>query len=1375
MKTQFYNSTKILSILILFCITTTLSSQKIESNQINKLSTEQGLSSNLIYNILQDRKGFIWVATEEGLNKFDGKNFTYFSVNSGRYSLSHNRTQTLLLAPDGNIWAGTSDGLNIYDYKSDSIIKVKTNTSPLKLVYDDITYLTSGIDKTRTWIGTYGNGVNFFNWNDHKFYTLMLPKIQNIQPPLYIVSLLEDDNNRLWIGTQHNGLYRYDFNDKKFNYYPLPDNSLFIRTIYQDSFRRIWIGTSKGCYLYNETTNHLEIINYPLGLNYNSIGIIKEDHAGRIWIGTEQFLMNFSVRSFSLNEKFQYQVFSQGESSTRLSCPSINSLFADLDNNIWVGTAWGGVNMLKGFPTKFRLYKHESDSKNTLPNSPITSICSDQKGNVYIGTMGTDKIGVCEMNLQSEVIKKLDINTKFPGLIYQSIFMDSQSNLWFGTYNNGLIKQMGKKYTQYLFDPYNPNSIPGNDIRCIFESKDHSLWVGTSTGLAVFTNNGKTVNRINIMNNKTGIRSIKESRDGIMWIGTYGAGVVTYNTTTKKVDFRPTTFVPRVVNDILIHGDEVWLSTQGEGLMVYNRRTKKGTIYNETNGLNSNYIRSLAIDKSGKIWLASSKGITKVNPLTREIENFSSQDGIQSREFSERSVANLPNGLLAFGGFIGLNIFDPLNVTKNDKCPPVIFTKLLVFNEVITPSESKNTNSPLKENITLTDKIVLNYNQSVFTIEFIGINYNANQKIQYAYFLEGSDKKWNHLGNQNSVTFRNLLPGEYTFKVKASSPDAVWSDKNIASIDIIIRPPFWKTFWAYLIYFIILSFILYFVWLFFTTRIRAANHLKIERAKRDKEEELHQEKLQFFTNISHEFRTPLTLIIGPLEKMQMDETEEEKKTHLKLMLRNAKRLLGMVNQLLDFRKTERGQMKLKVWKQDMILIISEIMLSFDELRKQKDIDFEFIHEQDTLLAWFDAEFLNKSLFNLLSNAFKFTNNSGKISVSVAVKKDLLENDEVEIIITDNGKGIQQYEIKSIFDRFYQGKEQSNMQQGSGIGLHLVKNLIELHHGTIDVESIPNVETAFKITLPIEKSAYLESELKDESEQNINYEKTEDIVNADVSETEKTDVEKFRNHNKKRILIVEDNQDIRSYIHSILGIKYAVEEAENGAIAIEMVALNNYDLIISDLMMPEMDGIEMCKRLKTSIETNHIPIIILTAKSDIENKIEGLKIGADSYITKPFHPEHLMVRVSKLIELRELLKERYSRKISLGDLNKPDPESTSPDELFLQKTISIILEKLNETDFNGDSLAYELGISRMGLHRKIKALTGQSTGEFIRNIRLKKACEFLSIPGKNISEVCYDVGFNSPSYFTTCFTEAFKMTPSEYVRNAKITNTNSDTH
>jgi len=722
---------------------------------------------------------------------------------------------------------------------------------------------------------------------------------------------------------------------------------------------------------------------------------------------------------------------------------------------------------------------------------------------------------------------------------------------------------------------------------------------------------------------------------------------------------------------------------------------------------------------------------------------------------------------MAFAGFGGINIFNPLNVTKNDKCPPVIFTKLLVFNELITPSEDRHKYSPLKENISIANTIDLKYNQSVFTIEFVGINYNANQKIQYAYFLEGSDKKWNQLGNQNSVTFRKLESGKYVFKVKASSPDAVWNDNKIASITIIVRPPWWKTFWAYLLYLIIIGATLYFVWMFLTLRIRTANHLKIERAKREKEEELHQEKLQFFTNISHEFRTPLTLIIGPLEKMHQIETEVEKKAHLKLMLRNAKRLLGMVNQLLDFRKAERGQLKLKVQNMDVVQAINEILNSFTELSIQKDIKLEFIHKEDILMAWFDVDFLNKSLYNLLSNAFKFTPNAGNIILEIKSNNDLPDNKTIEITLTDNGKGILPRDIDSIFERFYQGKEESKSQIGSGIGLHLTKSLIELHHGTIDVESIPNEKTTFRIILPIEKSAYLDSEFMDEPETTGNGLEIENFAQINNSETEKNVVIKTKINITKRILIVEDNEDIRSYVQSILSDNYVTEEAANGAIALEMVALNDYDLIITDLMMPEMDGIEMCKRLKSSIETDHIPIIMLTAKSDIENRIEGLKIGADAYITKPFHPEHLSIRVAKLVELRDLLKERYSRKISLGELHKPNTNSASPDEFFLQKTISIILEKMIESDFNGDALAYELGISRMGLHRKIKALSGQSTGEFIRNIRLKKACELLVIQGKNISEVCYDVGFNSPSYFTTCFTEVYKMTPKEYVKKMKM--------
>jgi len=1369
MKTQIKPIYKWIFLILMFLLNCSIDlfSQKSETNLINKYTTEQGLSSNAVYSILQDKKGLIWVATEEGLNKFDGKSFTVFSVNKGRYSLSHNRTQTLYLAPDGNIWTGTSNGLNIYNYKSDSIIQVTTKTSPLKLVYNDITFIASSFDKTKTWIGTYGNGVNFFDWSKERFHTLLLPKIRNVVPPKNVMSLLEDDNKRLWIGTRHNGLYRYDLQSKKLEIYDLPDNSQFIRVIYQDSYRRIWIGTSKGCYLYNETTNQLEIINYPAELKTTFIGVIKEDRNGKIWIGTELCLMNFSVRSFSLTEKFMYQVINHGESVSRLNCGSINALYADVDNNIWIGTAWGGVNMLKTTPTKFKLIRHDSEVKYSLPNSPINALCPDKHGNLFVATEGTDKIGVGLLNLQNSEFKELNINKRFPNVVYQCMYYDSHDNLWLGTYNNGLIKtnKEGTVYNQYFSDKQNLNTIPGNDIRCIFEAKDGTIWIGTSNGFAKFKSDNQQFERINLHVDMLGIRCIRETNDGTLWLGSYGEGLITYNYRTKKLNLNPVPFKVDIIYDVLIHNDNIWIATQGEGLVVFNRKSRKFRFYKETDGLPTNYLKTLSRDNNGRIWIASTRGLTKLEPKTNEIENFNSQDGLQNREFSERSFATLPNGLFAFGGFGGLNIFNPLDVKKNDKCPPVVFTKLLIYNEIITPTENRHNYSPIKENITLTDKIELKYNQSVFTIEFMGIDYNATQKIQYAYILEGSDKKWNHLGTQNSVTLRNLLPGKYIFKVKASSPDAVWNDANIASIIIIVKPPFWLTGWAYLFYLIIFTTLLYFIWSFLTIRIHTANHLKIERAKHEKEEELHQEKLQFFTNISHEFRTPLTLIIGPLEKMQMEETENDKKNQVKLMLRNAKRLLSMVNQLLDFRKAEKGQMKLKVRKQDLIKVVNDTVCLFDELKNQKNINFDFIHDDEQLFAWFDAEFLNKSLFNLLSNAFKFTADGGRIFIRLEVIKDLLDNNNVEISCTDNGKGIHPNDIQFVFDRFFLGKEQSSLQQGSGIGLHFAKNLIELHHGTIEVISTPNVETTFKITIPIESSAYLKDEFKDETElftmASLNIPEDNFAIDIDKKLTLKKDT-------RKRILIVEDNSDIRNYIESILSVDYIVEDAENGVVALEMLEMNDFDLIVSDLMMPEMDGIELCKRLKSSIETDHIPFIMLTAKADIENRIEGLSIGADSYITKPFHPKHLTVRVAKLIELRDLLKERYSRKISLGELSITENNTTSPDELFMQKTISIILSKMIETDFNGDSLSNDLGISRMGLHRKIKALTDQSTGEFIRNIRLKKACELLSIPSKNISEVSYEVGFNSPSYFTTCFTETFKVTPSEYAKNMRNT-------
>lgn len=1343
--------------------------QKYETQLISKISTEEGLPNNTIYSILQDQSGFIWIATEQGLTKFDGKSLTSFAINKQHYSLSHNRTQTMLLAPNGNIWIGTSDGLNIYDYLTDSIIQVRTNSEPLKLVYNDITILTSSADKNTIWLGTYGNGVNYFNWHTKEFLSLALPNLSNAPQPLNITSLIEDDNNRLWIGTQANGLYLYDLKSKKIEHFQLPDNGRFVRKIYQDSFRRIWVGTSKGCYIYNETTTRLDQINYPKALISNSIGAIMEDRNGKLWVGTEQFLMNFSARAFSLNEEFDYQIIEHGESITRLSCPSVNTLFADQENNIWIGTAWGGVNMLKGTTAKFLLFKHNPDMENSIPNSPITAICSDESNTLYIATIGTDKVGLCSVNPETGKTIEHPINKLLPGYIYQSIFIDSDKNLWIGTYNQGLIKtkRNSSGYEQFRNNSSDSSSLPGNDVRSIFESKDHTLWIGTQSGLARYNKTKGQISRVELVKNRNiAIRTIKEDTSGLLWIGTYGDGALIYDPKNNTVNASPINNSIHIIHDIFIDGKTVWMATNGEGLVRVNTDTKATRFYNDVDGLASNYLNSVLCDESGNIWVGHTKGISKLNPETSEIVNFNSVDGVQTGGFSEHAALKLPNGSIVFAGFDGINIFNPSNVMKDDKCPPVVFTKLLVSNELVVPSTDKQSTSPITENITLATHIDLKYYQSVFTIEFMGMNYNANPKIQYAYILEGSDKEWINIGTQNSVTFRNLSAGNYTFKVKASSPDVVWDDSNIKTIGITAHAPFWATGWAYLVYYLLLFTLIYFISMFIVIRIRTANNLKIERARREKEEELHQEKLQFFTNISHELRTPLTLIFGPLETMYSEEEDEDKKSNIKIIIYNAKRLLAMVNQLLDFRKAERGQMKLKVQYANIVTIINEVIISFKDLKKQKVINIEFPHDEEKIMAWHDAEFISKSLINLISNSFKFTPQGGTITVLISLTADAIGHQMLSISVTDTGKGILEKDLPFIFDRFYQGDEKRNQQQGTGIGLHLVKSLIELHHGTIEVESTPNIKTIFKITIPIDKSAYLNQEFYNISDET--YKQKLDVSGfVDAAEDEDIhQIEKKKKDNRKKILIVEDNADIRNYIKTTLGSNYAIEEAENGLIGWDLINLHEFDLVISDLMMPEMDGIEMCKRMKTSVETDHIPIIMLTAKSDIENRIEGLSLGADSYITKPFHPEHLKVRVIKLIELRDLLKERYSKKILLGELHSSQNESDSPEEIFLHKAISIVMEKMLESEFNGDALAADLNISRMGLHRKIKALTGQTTGEFIRNLRLKKAHDLLTIEGKNISEVCYEVGFNSPSYFTTCFADVYKIAPSEYVRSLK---------
>lgn len=1346
--------------LLLIASSTNLNGQTHQKNLIQKFTTAKGLSSNYVYQTIQDQHGFIWTGTEEGLTKFDGKTFISFSTRKGRYEITHNRTQALMLAPDGNVWAGTSSGLNIYDYPSDSIIQVTESTSPRRLIYNDITSLTMSRNQLITWIGTYGSGVHYFDWQSQQFNILELQSEKDIPPPLNVMSLLEDDNRRLWIGTQYNGIYKYNIQTGRLDYLPVVNKELFIRSIYQDSFKRIWIGTSAGLFVYNENLSMFEPVNYPEMLSRTSIGAIHEDQTGKLWIGSENFLMNIPVRFFSRTEKFPFQVYEHGESASKLNSPSVNSIFADRDNNLWIGTAWGGLNMLRGIPLKFELIKHEPDEPSSLPGLPILSMCKNNENEVIIGTNGG---GIFRLNLNTGKAGKVITRPNLDFLIVQSLIKDRDGNCWIGTYNNGLYKLNASGTVMQQFKDEGPNGlrIPNNDVRSIYQDSKGRIWIGTGNGMSMYNPSSGKIEQQVVFQTRTGIRVIREDKSEKLWLGTYGAGVITYDMNTGRINYNPTPMSSLVVSDISLNNEHVWVATHGNGLMYFNVNTKKTVTISEEEGLASNYVRSIMLDKNDVLWMGTSKGISEYKPETGEIRNYNVQDGVQANELSARCAIMLPDGQLLFGGLGGINRFDPMLVTKDDYCPPVVFTRLSVFNQLVRPSSGKS-HSPLKVNISLAREIKLKHNQSVFAIDFIGINFNANEKIQYAYFLEGSDKDWNYIGTQNSITFRNLKPGQYNLQVKASSPDAIWIDDNIAEMSIIVRPPYWKSWWAIILYFILTATVMYFIWQYSTLRIRSANILKIERAKREQEEELHQEKLQFFTNISHEFRTPLTLLMGPLEELKNKIADEALQSQIKSMIKNTKRMLFMVNQLLDFRKTEKGQMLLRVSYSDLVAFVNDIIAAYKDMKVKKNIRLEFQHEEPVLMTWFDGEFLEKALYNILTNAFKFTSDGGSIIINAQFAYEPSGNKQIQISIIDNGLGIAPGDLPFIFDRFYQGKNNPDFQSsGSGIGLHLTRNLIELHHGNISVESEPGVRTAFVITLPADEASYSYIEISDDNNRKLERKP----IDFEIDEAEYTDHQELKKKQLNRILIVEDHPEIRKYIIETLGKSYIFDEADNGLEALRMTSEQSYDLIITDLMMPGMDGIELCKILKSNIETDHIPIVMLTAKSSMENRIEGLDVGADSYITKPFYPDHLRVRVTRLIDQRSLFRQRFSQNIIIQ--KKPNTQlsetNQTPDQLFIQKVVNVILDKLLVPDFNGDMLAKEIGISRMGLHRKIKALTDQSTGEFIRNIRLSKSCELLLIPGKNISEICYEVGFNSPSYFTTCFTELYKQTPTEYIK------------
>ena len=1119
----------------------------------------------------------------------------------------------------------------------------------------------------------------------------------------------------------------------------------------------------------------------------------------------------------------------------------VYSIYEDNSGIIWVGTMPGGLNKIDPMKNQFKLYKHKSNDPNSLSSDRVFSIYEDRSGILWIGTFygGLNRLVTSDNEKFAPSFFHYSHNPNDPKSINSvfSICEDNSENIWIGAFGGGLNKlaqsekmKSNPKLIHYENIPGNPISLSNNAVRVIYKDNAGSLWIGTDGGLnklippkdeisratfKSYLNNPK--DSTSISNNT--VWSIYQDKQETIWIGTSGG----LNKLIPSDNNHPhTTFIHFTHdsrNPSSISGNQVismfednsgnfWIGTEGGGLNKFDRKNGQFIHFKVKDGLPDNSVSGILGDNEGNLWLSTLNGLSKFNPKTKTFRNYTTEDGLQGNEFQWGAYFKNKNGEMFFGGTNGFNSFYPDSIKDNKHIPPVVITDFQIFNNSVPVGLDTNTNrSILTKSITETNEIELTYKDYIISFEFAALDFHTPEKNKYAYILEGFDKEWNYTdANKRFATYTNLDPGEYTFKVKGANNDGVWNEAE-TSLKIIITPPWWATWWAYGFYLIVFGSVLYGIRKYEINRLNWKNQFKLDEVKLEERAEIDKMKSRFFANISHEFRTPLTLILGPAEKIKPNTSIEETQKQISLIKRSANRLLGLVNQLLDLSKLEAGKMELKASKTNIVPFIKGLTMSFESIAERKDITLKVKSTSDEIELYFDKEKITKILTNLLSNAFKFTQEGGEIIVSIkenqssnviskesSTEKSLRygnkispsgRNDNmhsVEIKVRDNGVGISEEEIPKLFDRFYQvDSSQTREYEGTGIGLALTKELVELHHGKISVESKQGDPdhavtgwTEITVELPLGRKHLKDEEIvEDEIEsavilndlpagkagvKNLASIDTNFYEGNSSSQTPQNDID--INEDKNIILVVEDNADVREFIKDSLGNDFQIEEATDGEMGVSKAEQIIPDLIISDVMMPKMDGNELTRILKNDEKTSHIPIILLTAKAEQESKLEGLETGADDYLTKPFDTKELQIRIKNLISIRRKLQERYSKADFVPVKKAEEKKLSSLDEQFMSKVIEVIENHLSEEEFSIEGFDKEIGMGRVQIFRKLKALTGKSPSRYIRSIRLARAKKMIEEKTASISEIAYSVGFGSPAYFSKCFREEFGFPPSD---------------
>lgn len=1315
-----------------------------EMYSISFLGIEDGLTNNSVTSIYKDKRGLMWIGTYDGISRYDAYKFVnYRNEPNDSTSLINNKIVSIS-GTLNDIWLGTKGGLCVYDYLTDKF-KKKYCFNPHTGINEVVSYAVNVVKEHngKMYVGTAGKGLMRSLNDDGILNMIPLSSNGNKIWDYHVQGIDFDDTGSLWAFIQGEGIAVLRPNSNEFKIVFSEIKSGFC--LVYDEFSNIWIGLENGISKYN-VINKSHVVYYNSEVKYPIMDLMYNPKKKELWIGTDG--------NGAIKYKYKSNTFSSlsySANAIKLSSKSVTNLFLDTKGDrVWLGTLRGGVDIVENQKNPFTTISENESLKNTIASNFILSFCEESKDRIWIGTDGGG-VSLWDRKHNKFTNYKNDPSNyqSLPNDFVTTIIKD-KNGVWLGTYGGGvgLFNSKTKQFKKYTL--FNPNrNFEQKNIWNLFKTNEGDLWAATSDGEGLYRFNKKT-NYFDFVDAKVGgIISITQDLNGDIWVGTFSKLI---KLDLKSMNHQIFDF-KYPVRTIYSHSkNKMLVGTEGGGLIIFNTDTLAKKILTQATGLSNNSILNIEKDNNGFYWMSSYNGLMKFNLEKMKIIKYYDSDGLQSNQFNYNASLKLSSGEILMGGIKGFNIINPKITGLTHDFPKLIITSVKVNNKPLV--QSGKTLFGIK-------KIKLPYDESMITVEYAGLDYRLPNKISYAYFLEGWDTKWHYVENTRTANYSKLLEGDYVLKIKSTNAEGVWNT-DILEIPISILPPWYRTLYAYGVYLILLILGILVVDKYQRKQTLLKYQVDFAQNLAKKEKELNEKKITFFTNISHEFRSPLTMIINPLKDIIYGDNRNIDPGVIEVVYRNSRRLLSLVDQLLLFRKAETGTGQLKIARMELVGLCKEVFTCFTNQANTKNITYTFKSNVNEVFVYADRQKIEIALFNLISNALKFTNRE-KSKVHV----ELILNDEnVLIRVLDNGIGVANREKNNIFNLFYQSNnDKKKNEKGFGIGLYLVKEFINLHHGNVICLDNKKRGSIFEIKLQLGKDHFKDVKVLEDLGDRTMF--LEEILESD-GQDEETRIEQSQEFNElvkdfKNVLIVDDNPQMRRYLNKILLSKYKIHSAKNAELALEMIHLSQPDIIISDVVMDGMSGVDFCKAIKSDENLKHIPVILLTGGSSEEVKLKGAEVGAEDYITKPFDKDYLLARINGILTRSQNVQ---SHLLNTVTENVKTPKLSAKDKELLDKIVEVIESNMEEESFNVKMLALEMGMSHSLIYKKIKKITGKSATEFTRGVRLRKVATLLITTDAKISQAANEAGFVDLKYFRKQFQQFYNMTPTEFRKKYK---------